>query len=63
MFGLGEHADEAMNYPSEPVFRFLRGQIQHRRLVADDQFQFGDESGYERAVGLQGRAKGIPPTA
>ena len=38
----GEHADEAAEHQLEPPLRLLRLELGDRRLLADDERQFGD---------------------
>ena len=59
MFRPGEHADEAPKHQLEPPLRVLRRKLGNRRLVADDELQFGDEVDHEPAVRAQ-RLQQVP---
>ena len=46
----GEDADEPPEHQLETALRLLRLELRDRRLVADDELQFGDEVGHEPCV-------------
>jgi len=51
-----EHPHEAAEDRLEAGLRFLRGQLLHRRLPADDDLQLGDQVDAQLAVGPERRA-------
>ncbi|MNN09730.1 hypothetical protein D3C81_1226260 [compost metagenome] len=53
VIGTGEHADETAEHQQEAALRLLRLKIGHRRLVADDQPQLGNQVGDQPGIGLQ----------
>src|SRR5208282_6598766 len=53
MFRSGEYAEKATKHELEPPLRLLRLKLRRRRLVADDERQFGDEVGHEPTVRAQ----------
>src|SRR5215471_5163751 len=62
MFRLGEGAEEAAEYPLEPVLRILSAKLRDRGLIADDMAQLGDEIDYELPVISKRFVKSVPPT-
>src|SRR5208337_3216532 len=46
----GEHSDEATEHELEPSARLLWRKFGNRRLLVNDEVQFGDEVGHEPAV-------------
>jgi hypothetical protein len=63
MFGSREHADEPPKDQLKTSLRFLRRELGHRRLFADDVLQFRDELDNEQSVRIQRLPKRITPFA
>src|ERR1700676_3705440 len=63
MFRSREYADEPSKYQPETSLRFLRRQLGHRRLFANDMPQFRDEIDDEQSVRIQRLAKCVTPFA
>ena len=61
MFRCCEYADEATEHELKAPLRLLRLKLGDRRLIADDEVQFGDEVGHEPAVRAQRLQKGLTP--
>src|SRR5208337_1499661 len=61
MFRLGEDTDEAAEHELEASLRLLRWKLRNRRLVADDELQFGDEVGHEPCIRVQRLEQGAAP--
>src|SRR5580700_2810454 len=61
MFRPGEYANEAPESEMETAFRLLRLKLQDRRLVSDDELQFGDEVGHESCILLERLQKRAAP--
>src|SRR6516165_4145015 len=57
-----EYVDEAPEYQLKPILRVLWGKIRHRRLRADDEFQFRDEVDNEQPIRVQSLLKILAPT-
>ncbi|MCY1413983.1 hypothetical protein D9M71_294210 [compost metagenome] len=53
VIGTGEHSDEAAEHQQEAALRLLWFQLGHRRLIADDQPQLGNQVGDQPGIGLQ----------
>ena len=53
MVRTGEHTDEPPEHQVETPLRVLWRELRHRRLVADEERQFGDEVHHEPSVRLQ----------
>src|SRR5271156_5460846 len=61
MFGPGEYANEAPENELETALRLLRFKLRNRRLVSDDEFQFGYEVGHELCIQLERLQKRAAP--
>src|SRR5579863_9272406 len=61
MFRPGEYADEASENEPETAFRLLRLKLRDRRLVSDDELQFGNEVGHEPCIQLERLEKRAAP--
>ena len=59
----GEHAEEAPEDQLEASLRVLRRQLGHRRLLADDELQLGDQIHHELPVRTQRLAERLTPAA
>ena len=59
--GSREGAEETLEHQLETVPRFLRWQVCHGRLFADDELDFGDEVDHQLAIRPQRLQKGVPP--
>ena len=59
--GSGEGAEETPEHELETASRFLRRQVCHGRLFADDEFDFGDKVDDQLAIRPQRLQKGVPP--
>ncbi len=58
-----EHAQKAPKHGLKTVLRFLRRQLLHRRLLADEEFQLGNEFDEERPIRAQRALQCLPPPA
>src|SRR5580700_920321 len=61
MFRPGEYGNEAPENELETALRLLRLKLQDRRLVSDDELQFGDEVGHEPCIQLERLQKRAAP--
>src|SRR5580693_4076099 len=61
MFRPGEYANEAPENELEAALRLLRLKLRDRRLVSNDELQFGDEVGHERCIQLERFQKRAAP--
>src|ERR1700752_648492 len=61
MFRPGEYADEATDNELETALRLLGLKLRDRRLVSDDELQFGDEVGHEPRIQLERLQKRAAP--
>src|SRR5580698_3583166 len=57
----GEYANEALENELETALRLLRLKLRDRRLVSDDELQFGNEVGYEPCIQLERFQKRTAP--
>src|SRR5271166_3810069 len=58
----GEDGEKAPEYPLESPMRLLRLKLGNRRLVADDEFHFGDKVGHKSAVRAERLQNSVAPT-
>jgi hypothetical protein len=58
----GEDAQKGPEHRLEPILRFLRRDLRHSRLFANDELEFGDEVYDELAVHTHGIADRVSPT-
>ena len=56
-----EHADKSPEHPLETPLRVFRREVGDRRMIADDQAQFGDEVDDEPSVRPQRLVQGVAP--
>src|SRR5277367_1250849 len=61
MFRAGEYANKATENELEAALRLLKLQLRDRRLVSDDELQFGDEVGHEPCIPLERLQKRAAP--
>src|SRR5580692_2742902 len=61
MFGTGGYANEAPENELETALRLLRLKLRDRRLVSDDELQFGNEVGHEPCIHLERVQKRAAP--
>src|SRR5580658_914553 len=61
MFRPGEYANKAPQNELETALRLLRLKLRDRRLVSDDELQFGDEVGHEPCIQLERLQKRAAP--
>src|SRR5580704_10453882 len=61
MFLARKHTDKGAKHRLEPGFRILGGELWHGRLLADYQFQFGNEIHQELAVRTDRIAERVAP--
>ena len=61
MFWPGKDANEAPENELEAALRLLRLELRDRRLVSDDELQFGDEVGHEPCIQLERLQKRAAP--
>ena len=53
MFRAGEDANKTLEYELKPALRLPRLELRDRRLLADDELQFGDQVGDEPCIRLK----------
>jgi len=53
MFRAGEDANKTLEYELKPALRLPRLELPDRRLLADDELQFGDQVGDEPCIRLK----------
>src|SRR5580658_9891945 len=61
MFRPGEYANKAPENELETALRLLRLKLWDRRLISDDELQFGDEVGHELCIQLERLQKRAAP--
>src|SRR5579859_2177543 len=61
MFRPGEYANETSEDKLETALSLLRLKLRDRRLVSDDELQFGDEVGHELCIQLERLQKRAAP--
>src|SRR6202451_3076946 len=61
MFRPGEYGNDAPENEMETAFRLSRLKRRDRRLVSDDELQFGDEVGHEPCIQLERLQKRAAP--
>jgi hypothetical protein len=61
MFLARKYTEKGPEHREEPVFRILGGKLRHGRLLADYQFQFGNEIDQELAVRTDRLAERVAP--
>src|SRR5579862_9714526 len=57
----GEYANEAPENELETALRLLRLKLRDRRLLSDDELQFGNEVGHEPCIQLERLQKRASP--
>src|ERR1700730_9228084 len=63
MFGLREYADEPLEHQLKAALCLLWRKLRRRRLVSDNEREFGDEVGHEPPVRAQRLQKGVAPAS
>src|ERR1700733_2504537 len=61
VFSSSERAEESFQDRLESVLSFLRSEFRYRQLLADHQFQFGDQVDHQLATRTKRFENGMPP--
>ena len=62
VFRAGEDANKTSEHELKPALRLPWLELRDRRLLADDELQFGDEVGHEPCIRLQRLQKRATPS-